>query len=74
MLLLVDKLPYAVASACLLFARVRFPTRVKALLGFADADHGDTRGCHFLLGGVLLGRTAPPSMLGETLGPLCRTG
>jgi hypothetical protein len=42
------------------FARVWFPTRLKALLGFADADHGDTRGCHFLLGGVLLGRTAPP--------------
>jgi hypothetical protein len=56
------------------FARVWFPTRVKALLDFANADHGDTRGCHFLLGGVLLGRTAPPSMPGETLGPLCRTG
>jgi hypothetical protein len=23
-------------------------------------DHGDTCGCHFLLGGVFLGRTAPP--------------
>jgi hypothetical protein len=39
---------------------VRSSTRVKTLLGGADADHGDTRGCHFLLGGVVLGRAAPP--------------
>jgi hypothetical protein len=62
MLLLVDKLPLpsAVVTTCLLLAGVRFPARVKALLGVANADHGDTCGCHFLLGGVLLGRTAPP--------------
>jgi hypothetical protein len=53
-------LRWCLATACLCFAGVRFPTRVKALLGDAGADHGDTCGCHFLLGGVFLGRTTPP--------------
>jgi hypothetical protein len=53
-------LRWCLVTACLCFARVRFPARVKALLGDAGADHGDTCGCHFLLGGVFLGRAAPP--------------
>jgi hypothetical protein len=51
---------WLLAAACLCFAGVRSSTRVKTLLASADADHGDTRGCHFLLGGVALGRAAPP--------------
>jgi hypothetical protein len=48
------------ASAHLRSAGVRSSARVKTLLGVADADHGDTCGCHFLLGGVFLGQTVPP--------------
>jgi hypothetical protein len=50
---------WCLTTACLCFVGVRFPARVKALLGVAGADHDDTYGCHFLLGGVFLGRTAP---------------
>jgi hypothetical protein len=62
--LLVDKLPSAAvflmhATACLRFAGVRSPVRVKILLGIADADHGDTCGCHSLLRGVFLGQRRP---------------
>jgi hypothetical protein len=76
-LLLVDKLPSAAvfsmhATTCLRFAGVRSPARVKTLLGVADADHGDTCGCHSLLGGVFLGQRRPSPLFvpGETLGPL----
>jgi hypothetical protein len=51
---------WLLAAACLFFAGVRSSIRVKTLLGGADADNGDTRGCHFLLGGVILGRATPP--------------
>lgn len=40
----------------------------------ARCGHGDTCGCHFLLGGVFLGLIVPPLVPGETLGLLCRTG
>jgi hypothetical protein len=48
------------AVAPLRFAGVRSPARVKTLLDVADADHGDTYGCHSLLGGVLLGQIVSP--------------
>jgi hypothetical protein len=48
------------ATARLRLARVPSPTRVKTLLGVAVADNDDTCGCHFLFGGVFLGRTIPP--------------
>jgi hypothetical protein len=78
-LLLVDKLPASVACWLLAIARLSFAggrshARVKTLLGIVDAEHGDTCGCHFLLGGVFLGRTAPPFVPGKTLGLLCQTG
>jgi hypothetical protein len=78
-LLLVDKLRASVACWLLAIARLRFAggrshARVKTLLGVVDAEHGDTCGCHFFLGGVFLGRTAPPFVPGETLGLLCQTG
>jgi hypothetical protein len=39
--------------------------RVKTLLGASVASHGNACGCHFLLGGVVMGLTSapPPSML-----------
>jgi hypothetical protein len=80
-LLLVDKLPSAVvflmhATSCLRSAGVRPPAWVKTLLGVADADHGDTCGCHSLFGGMFLGRSRPSPLFvpGETLGPFCWTG
>jgi hypothetical protein len=57
-LLLVDKLLAAVVVCAIVrlhFVKVRCSARVKTLLGSAVADHGDTCGCHFLLGGVFLG-------------------
>jgi hypothetical protein len=39
---------------------VRSPSPVKTLLNGVDADHGDTCGCHSLLGGMFLGRVTPP--------------
>jgi hypothetical protein len=76
-LLLVDKLLAAVAVcviARLRFVRVRCSARVKTLLGSAIADHGDTCGWHFLLGGVFLGRAAPPPCARGNPRSACRTG
>jgi hypothetical protein len=64
-------------NACLArlrFAGVRCSARVKTLLGFAVADHGDTCGCHFLPGGVILGRDAPPLCARGNPRSSCRTG
>jgi hypothetical protein len=60
MFLLVNKLASSVvfsmhATAASVFARGRSPALVKTLLSVAVADHGDTCGCHSLLGGVFLG-------------------
>jgi hypothetical protein len=53
-LLLVGKLPpVVVAGGMLLLVSVSLGYGL--LLGVADADHGDTCGCLFLLGGVFLG-------------------
>jgi hypothetical protein len=51
-------------SRCMLlpvsvFVGVRSPAPVKTMLSVADADHGDTCGCHSLLGGLFLGRATP---------------
>jgi hypothetical protein len=60
MLLLLDK-PSAVVRLLIVSSSPGCgPARVKTLLGVADMDHGDTCGCHVLLGGVFLGRSAPP--------------
>jgi hypothetical protein len=64
-------------NACLArlcFAGVRCSARVKILLGFAVVDHGDTCGCHFLPGGVILGRDAPPLCARGNPRSACRTG
>jgi hypothetical protein len=60
--------------ACLRFAGVRCSARVKTLLGFAAADHGDICGCHFQPGGVILGRDAPPLCARGNPRSACRTG
>jgi hypothetical protein len=39
---------------------MRSPAQVKILLDEADADYGDTSGCHSLLGSMFLGRSIPP--------------
>jgi hypothetical protein len=60
MLLLLDK-PSAVVRLLLVSSLPGCgPAQVKTLLGVADVDHSDTCGCHVLLGGVFLGRAAPP--------------